>query len=340
MKEQKYVIVTGGTGFIGSHAVVQLIDQGFTPVVIDDFRNSKRWILDRLKTITGQPILHHEVNCANEAEVLEVFSKYERIEAVMHFAAYKSVGESVAQPLMYFQNNINSLAAILKAMKADEVEHLIFSSSCTVYGSPSMPEVTERTPIVKSESPYGETKIICERLIEFECRANPKLKATLLRYFNPIGAHPSALIGELPEGVPNNLVPYITQAASGKRDKLTVFGDDYNTEDGSCLRDYIHVVDLARAHSSALQWSLTQPQGFCEAINLGTGEPTSVLGIIKAFEEETGVKLNYTIGPRRPGDVEKIWANAAKANELLGWTCKYSVRDALAHAWKWECGGF
>jgi len=332
----KTIIVTGGAGYIGSHTVVELIEAGFDPIIIDDFRNSKSFIIDRLEEITGKNILFYAVDCTDEKSVDKIFKDHFPVIGVIHFAAYKAVGESVDEPVKYYQNNIGAMSAILCAMKKNKVEHLVFSSSCTVYGEPEFAEVNEETPIKNAASPYGDTKIVSEKMIRFVLQSKQPIKATLLRYFNPIGAHPSAKIGELPLGVPNNLVPFITQTAVGKRNVLTVFGNDYNTPDGTNIRDYIHVVDLAIAHVEAINWLLKQNESCCEAINLGTGKGTSVLEIINTFEKVNQLKVNYTIGGRRLGDVEQIFANADKANHLLKWKCKYSISDALKHAWEWE----
>ena len=336
MDEKLQIVVTGGAGYIGSHTVVELLNAGFEPVIIDDFRNSKPWIIDRIKKISGESVKVYDIDCTDEKAVQHVFNDNVRIFGVIHFAAYKAVGESVEKPIMYYQNNIDSLAIILKVMNNKGIENLVFSSSCTVYGEPKQPVVTESTPIQKAASPYGATKITSEQLIEFCVESGQKLKASLLRYFNPIGAHPSAEIGELPVGIPNNLVPYITQTANGIREQLTVYGDDYKTPDGTCIRDYIHVVDLARAHVQAIQWLLKQTNNVCEAFNLGTGKGSSVLEIIHTFEEVNGLKVNYKIGPRRPGDVEQIWADPSKANNELNWKCQYGIKDALKHSWAWE----
>jgi UDP-glucose 4-epimerase len=330
------VIVTGGAGYIGSHTVVELLNAGYLPVIIDDFRNSKHWIIDRLTALTGKEMLYYTKNCQSELEMDEVFSQHQDAVGVIHFAANKAVGESVNHPVQYYQNNVGSLCTILQMMEKYEMNNLVFSSSCTVYGEPDSAEVDESTPIQTAASPYGDTKITCEKIIEFHQNATEGFKAVVLRYFNPIGAHPSAKIGELPQGVPNNLVPYITQTANGIRSELTVFGDDYATPDGTNIRDYIHVVDLARAHVLALAFSINREDSFCEPINLGTGKGTSVLEIIHSFETVNKVKLKYKIGKRRAGDVEQIYANAAKANSILNWTCNYTVADALKHAWEWE----
>ena len=336
MNSVPQIIVTGGAGYIGSHTVVELYKAGFEPIIVDDFRNSKPWILDRISDLVGQKTIHYKIDCGDENALSKVFESHTNIVGLIHFAAYKAVGESVSKPVMYFQNNIQTLGTVINVLEKFKVKHLVFSSSCTVYGEPDHPVVNEDTTIQTAESPYGATKIICEQLIEFAVNAQDEMRACLLRYFNPIGAHPSGKIGELPQGVPNNLVPYITQTAKGIREELTVFGSDYNTKDGTNVRDYLHVVDLARAHVKAIEWSMNQKNKFCEAFNLGTGKGSSVLEIIHTFEEVNKLKLNYKIGPRRAGDVEQIWANPQKAGEVLKWSCDYSIADALLHSWKWE----
>ena len=334
----KVVIVTGGAGYIGSHTVVELFNAGFTPVILDDFRNSQPWIIDRLEQLMGVRPLVHEVDCQNPTAVEEVFARYTNCGGVIHFAADKAVAESVQNPVKYYQNNVGSLCVILKAMEKFDIQNLVFSSSCTVYGEISEPVVTEDSPVLAAVSPYGDTKIIGEKIVRSNTAVKSNFKAFLLRYFNPIGAHPSALIGELPQGVPNNLVPYITQTAKGIREELTVFGSDYNTPDGTNVRDYIHVVDLARAHLLALDNLVEKKGRFCDDLNLGSGKGTSVLELILAFEKVNEIKLNYRMGDRRPGDVEKIYANAQKANDILNWSCNYSLEDALKHSWEWEKG--
>lgn len=333
---RKIVFVTGGAGYIGSHTVVDLCLAGYTPIILDDFRNSKAFILDRIEQITGEKIIHFNVNCQDETAVMQVFAQYPNAVGVIHFAADKAVGESVQNPIKYYQNNIGSLCVVLKCMEAFGISNLVFSSSCTVYGETSDPVVTELSPVKESASPYGDTKISSEKIIQYTINASANLKASLLRYFNPIGAHPSGLIGELPQGVPNNLLPYITQTAKGIREKLIVFGNDYNTPDGTNIRDYIHVMDLANAHVMALEFLINAPPKTCDILNLGSGKGTSVLEIIQAFMAVNEVSLNYEIGPRRAGDVEQIYANANKAKQVLNWKCLYSLEDALKHAWAWE----
>ena len=335
---RKVVIVTGGAGYIGSHTVVELFEAGYTPVILDDFRNSKPWIIDRIAEICGETILHHNVDCQDEQVVFKLIENYPNALGVIHFAADKAVGESMHEPIKYYQNNVGSLCVMLNAMRKFGIENLVFSSSCTVYGEAEVPEVTEETPIKSAASAYGDTKITCEKIIRFSVEGIDHLKATLLRYFNPIGAHPSVLIGELPQGVPNNLMPYITQTAKGIREKLTVFGDDYNTQDGTNIRDYIHVVDLAKAHVKSLDYLNKMPARTCEAFNLGTGKGTSVLELIHAFESVNDIKLNYSIGPRREGDVPMIYANPEKARKVLNWECEYTIKDAVKHSWLWEKG--
>jgi UDP-glucose 4-epimerase len=335
-KVTQEIIVTGGAGYIGSHTVVELIESGYTPVVVDDFRNSKAWIIDRITEITGKPVVSYAIDCTNEAALTDVFKKHANAAGVIHFAAYKAVGESVQNPVMYYQNNINSLCNVLSAMQSTGIQNLVFSSSCTVYGVPQTAEVTEESHAKNANSPYGETKIICEQLINDVVKSGQVIKSISLRYFNPIGAHPSARIGELPNGVPNNLVPFITQTAIGKRPQLVVHGKDYKTPDGTAIRDYIHVVDLAKAHVKALAWVNKQRHACNEPVNLGTGQGTSVLEMIETFESTNGLLLNYKVGPRRAGDVEQIFANTEKAHKLLKWKCKLTVADALKHAWNWE----
>ena len=330
------VIVTGGAGYIGSHTVVELMQAGYEPIILDDFRNAQPWIIDRIAEITGKRPNLHEVDCQHQEAVEAVFEQYDDLIGVIHFAADKAVGESVLHPLKYYQNNIGSLCAVLQAAENKGIRHFVFSSSCTVYGEVSDPVVTENHPVQAANSPYGDTKITCEKIVRFTQNSSDNLSAVLLRYFNPIGAHPSAKIGELPQGVPNNLVPYITQTAKGIREKLTVFGDDYHTPDGTNIRDYIHVVDLAKAHVKALEYLENASENQCEVFNLGTGKGTSVLEIIESFEKVNELKLNYDIGARRSGDVAQIYADASKAEKELNWTCEYSVQDALKHSWEWE----
>ncbi len=331
------ILVTGGTGYIGSHTAVELINQGFDVVVVDNLSNSQERSLDGVQEITGiRPPFERFDLC--DAEKLEEFlQKYPDIDAIIHFAAYKSVGESVREPLKYYHNNLVSLMNLLAAMKEHNIKGMVFSSSCTVYGQPDELPVTEQAPIQKAVSPYGNTKQISEEIIEDFLKAEHGLNAVALRYFNPIGAHPSGLIGELPLGVPENLVPYVTQTAIGIRKELKVFGDDYDTPDGSAIRDYLHVVDLAKAHIVAIRRILEgkQKKNY-EVFNLGTGRGVSVFEIIHTFEEVTGVKVNYVVTHRRPGDIEKIWADPSYANKELGWKAESTLGEALLSAWKWE----
>ncbi|MBS1937731.1 MAG: UDP-glucose 4-epimerase GalE [Bacteroidetes bacterium] len=328
-------IVTGGAGFIGSHTCVELLAAGLEPVLVDDLRNSDERVLRGLAEITGrQPVLHR-IDCG-DADALDRVFAAERPGSVIHFAADKAVGESVQHPVKYYHNNIGSLVTLLRVMDTHRVKDLVFSSSCTVYGNSGQLPVTEESATGEAASPYGYTKVVCERLLRDASAADASLRAVLLRYFNPVGAHPSALIGELPIGVPNNLVPFITQAAAGLRDKLTVFGNDYHTRDGSCIRDYIHVVDLAKAHVLALQWIAKQKAPVCEVFNLGTGEGNTVLEAVRTFEEVSGVKVPYVIGPRRAGDVPAMYADTAKSLKVLGWRTQLTLADALRDAWRWQ----
>jgi len=330
------VLVTGGSGYIGSHTVVELVSAGYQPIILDDFRNSKPFILDRLEQITGQKIRHYQVDCADRDGIRKIFNAHPDIKSVIHFAADKAVGESVVNPLKYYQNNLNALMSILEVMNEYKVSYFVFSSSCTVYGEPDIPTVDESTPTRQPMSPYGDTKITGEKIIEYCANAQQSFNATLLRYFNPIGAHESGLIGDLPQGVPNNLVPYITQTVRGAQKQLTVHGADYNTADGTCVRDYIHVVDLAKAHVKALEWQMDKPIGLVEAFNIGTGTGISVKEIIDTFQIINDVKINHVYGPRRAGDIGEIYADASKAKKELGWTAKYTLTDMLKHAWQWE----
>lgn len=330
------ILVTGGAGFIGSHTVVALIEAGFEPVIVDNFSNSEHSVLDGLRTILGRDVICHNVDC-NDADAMNQIFATEALTGVIHFAAYKAVGESVQQPLKYYQNNLGSTTLLLELMPKYQVQNLVFSSSCTVYGQPEKLPVTEETPRLPAQSPYGNTKSICEDIIRDTVKAVSPLKALALRYFNPIGAHPSALIGELPRGIPGNLVPFITQTAAGLRESLTVFGDDYNTPDGTCIRDFIHVMDLAEAHVQALQWLGRANEGSVyDIFNIGSGQGSTVLEVIKTFEDVSGVKLNYSLGPRRPGDVEQIYAEVTKANHDLDWKTRRSLAEALTDAWRWQ----
>lgn len=335
---KKRVIVTGGAGYIGSHTAVELAQAGFTPVLIDNFSNSKPEVLEALADIIGFEPELEQVDCTNRKGLFQAVQRIAAsgpVAGVIHFAAFKAVGESTEEPLKYYANNITSTVNLLEAMKSVGLEHFVFSSSCTVYGQPESSPVDEEERIRTAESPYGYTKQVCERLVRDVCDSGHPLKAALLRYFNPIGAHPSSRIGELPLGHPNNLIPYLTQATAKLRDPLTVFGDDYPTPDGTCIRDYIHVVDLAKAHVAALNWLTHQPST-CEAFNLGTGRGNSVLEVIQTFEKATGVPVPHQMGPRRPGDITAIFADAKKAENVLGWRCELTLEDALRDAWNWQ----
>ena len=333
------ILVTGGTGFIGSHTTVELIEAGYEVVIVDNLSNSNADVVDGIEKITGVRPAFEKVDCTDAAALEGVFKKYSGIQGIIHFAASKAVGESVEKPLLYYRNNLNSLMNLLELMPQYGVKGIIFSSSCTVYGQPD-PEnlpVTENAPIKKAESPYGNTKQVCEEIVNDYIVSGAPINAILLRYFNPIGAHPTAIIGELPNGVPANLIPYLTQTAIGIRQQLSVFGDDYNTPDGSCIRDFIYVVDLAKAHVAAmahiLQGKMEKP---VDVFNVGTGKGNSVLELIHTFEECTGVKLNYKIVGRRAGDIEQVWGNVAKANRVLGWKAEHTLADSLSSAWKWQ----
>ncbi|MBW8326695.1 MAG: UDP-glucose 4-epimerase GalE [Prolixibacteraceae bacterium] len=333
----KQILVTGGTGYIGSHTAVELQNAGYEVVIVDNLSNSSLEVLDGIEKITGIRPAFEQFDLIEKDKVNQFFTKYPNIEAIIHFAASKAVGESVEKPLLYYRNNLVSLINLLEAMDQFNVSGIVFSSSCTVYGQPESLPVTEQAPILKANSPYGNTKQICEEIIQDTLVANPKLKAIALRYFNPVGAHPTALIGELPLGVPQNLVPFITQTAAGVRQQLSVFGSDYNTPDGTAIRDYIHVVDLAKAHVVAVSRLVEEKsKKQFEVFNLGTGNGLTVLDVVSSFEKVSGQKLNYKIVDRRPGDVEKVYADTTFANEELGWKAESSLDDILASAWKWE----
>jgi UDP-glucose 4-epimerase len=333
----RQILVTGGTGYIGSHTVVELQAVGFDVVIIDDLSNSSAEVVDNIEKISGIRPAFEEFNLLDSVKLDAFFEKYSAIEAIIHFAAFKAVGESVQKPLAYYRNNLVSLMNILDCMSKYKVPNLVFSSSCTVYGQPDQLPVTENTPKKDAESPYGNTKAISEEVLHDVVNVTPDLNVIALRYFNPIGAHPSALIGELPSGVPNNLVPFITQTAAGLRQQLSVFGDDYNTPDGSCIRDYINVVDLAKAHVVAINRLINRDNtNRFEFFNIGTGNGASVLEVIHTFEEANGVKVNYKIVDRRPGDIEKIYADTTRANTVLGWKAETSLHDTLISAWRWE----
>lgn len=333
---KKTVLVSGGAGFIGSHVTVELVEAGYDVVVADNMSNCDMTCFEGVTQIIGRRLPFVQMDFCDLEAVDRLFSEY-RIDAVIHFAAFKAVGESVSEPIMYYRNNLSSFLNVLEAARTHGGCNVLFSSSATVYGEPEELPVTERSPRQPATSPYGNTKQMCEDFLRDAVKAYPQIRGIALRYFNPIGAHPSALIGELPRGVPNNLVPFITQTAIGKRECLSIFGNDYPTPDGTCLRDYIDIVDLAKAHVCAvtrmLESKMKEPY---EIFNIGTGRPVSVLELVTAFEKVNGVKLNYRFAPRRPGDVTAIWADPSLANEELGWKAERSIGDTLASAWAWE----
>ena len=331
------VLVTGGTGYIGSHTVVELLEKDFEVFIIDNLSNSRIEILDRIHTITGKQPEFEKFDLCDQDRLRTFFKQNKDIGSIIHFAAFKAVGESVEKPLKYYRNNLLSLMNLLDGMEEFRIPNLVFSSSCTVYGQAENLPVTEKTPIKPAESPYGNTKQISENIIQDNVYSSEFIKSISLRYFNPIGAHPSALIGELPMGIPDNLVPYITQTGMGIRDFLRVFGDDYNTPDGSAIRDYLHVVDLAKAHVMAIERLFEKKsKPNYEVFNLGTGKGVSVFEMIKSFERVSGQKLNFKILDRRPGDIEKIWADTRHANIELGWKTESSLDEAVKTAWDWE----
>lgn len=332
-KQSKKVLVTGGLGFIGSHTVTDLHSKGYTPIIVDNLDNSYIKTLGSLEDICGEKLTFYNGDCSNKEVLRTIAEKEGPIWGCIHFAANKAVGESVENPLKYYRNNIGTLVSLLEESKNLGFEKFVFSSSCTVYGQPEKLPVNETAPIQAAESPYGYTKQVCERIINDFTATENSIAFTLLRYFNPIGAHPSAKIGEWPIGTPNNLVPFITQSAIGKRGALQVFGNDYNTADGSCIRDYIHVMDLANAHILALENSSNTT---LEVFNVGTGNGSSVLEVIQAFESVSRKKLDYTIAPRRSGDVEQVYADPSKIKTELGWKPQYSLLDSLLHSWQWE----
>ncbi|WPR76764.1 UDP-glucose 4-epimerase GalE [Algoriphagus sp. NG3] len=331
----KNILITGGAGFIGSHTAVQLIEAGLNPIIIDDLSNSDEKVLARLKEITGKSLVFYKGDCSDRSLLDQIASAHD-IAGVIHFAAFKAVGESTQKPLKYYQNNIGSLLALLDFMKEKQIKDLVFSSSCTVYGQPEVLPVTEKTPRQEAESPYGNTKKICEDILVDFVKSQPGIRVISLRYFNPVGAHPSGKIGELPIGTPANLVPFVTQTAAGIREKLTVFGDDYDTPDGSCVRDFIHVMDLADAHVKALGYLGEQQDNFYDVFNVGTGKGNTVLEVIRTFEQVNGVKVNFEVGSRRAGDVVKIWADTSKINSVLKWQPSFSLEDSMRDSWNWQ----
>lgn len=331
----KTILVTGGAGYIGSHTVIELAASGYRPVILDNCANSSADIVPVLEEITGATIPFVLGDCRDEKLLESIFTTY-AIDGVIHFAADKAVGESVQNPLKYFDNNLNGLVTLLKVMDSHGMRTIVFSSSCTVYGTPDTPSVDENCPLKRAESPYGFTKFAGEEMMRYLVENKHPFRVILLRYFNPVGAHPSGKIGEAPHGIPNNLLPYLTQTAKGLRETLSVFGNDYDTVDGTCVRDFIHVCDVAQAHVKALELLDTADAPYIDALNIGTGKGTSVREIISMFERQTGLALNWEFAPRRQGDVPEIYANADKAFDLLKWKPRYSIEDAIAHAWKWE----
>lgn len=331
------ILVTGGSGFIGSHTAVELINSGYEVVIIDNLSNSTKDSLDGIEKITGVKPKFYEIDCNDMSALERVMKENPGIKGIIHFAASKAVGESVEKPLLYYKNNLLSLINLLEVMPKYDIPNIVFSSSCTVYGEPDKNPIDENAPVKPAESPYGNTKQINEEIIKDTVKSGMPIKSIILRYFNPIGAHPSAEIGELPNGVPQNLVPFITQTAMGIREKLNVFGDDYNTPDGSCIRDFINVVDLAKAHVVALDRMIGgKSVENVEIFNIGTGNGLSVLELINVFEKVAGKKLNYEIVGRRAGDIEKIWADPAHANNILGWKAKETIEDTMKSAWDWQ----
>ena len=331
-----HILVTGGAGFIGSHTVVALSEAGYTPVIVDDFSNADKSVLDGLTAILGKKVICYEGDCGDKQLLQKIFNE-QAIQGVIHFAAFKAVGESMSEPLKYYRNNLGTLVALLESMVSAGIPDLIFSSSCTVYGDPAKLPVTEASPVQQPESVYGNTKKVGEEILRDCQRAELPLRSILLRYFNPVGAHPSGLIGELPSGVPSNLVPFVMQTGAGLRPQLTVFGDDYDTPDGTCIRDYIHVMDLAEAHVAALAYlkKLNTPN-HCDVFNVGTGKGASVMELIRTYEAVSGRKLPFTIGARRSGDVPMVYADPAKIQREMGWSASRSLEAALADAWRWQ----
>jgi UDP-glucose 4-epimerase len=329
------ILVTGGAGYIGSHTVVELVLAGHRPVIIDNLDNSSKVAIEGIEKILQQAVTFYEGDCRN-AELVEKIILEEKIDGIIHFAAHKAVGESVAEPIKYYDNNLGSTLVLLQVMEKMSIKNLVFSSSCTVYGEPDTIPVTEETPRKPATSPYGNTKAMCEDILRDTVLAGKNRSIIALRYFNPVGAHPSAEIGELPSGVPNNLVPYITQTAAGVRPKLTLFGSDYNTPDGSNIRDFVHVVDVAKAHVAAIQYLENQEVNYYDTFNIGTGNGNTVLEVVTTFEAVNNLKLNYEIGERRPGDVEKVYGNVEKAARLMNWQAEKTLAESLQDAWRWE----
>lgn len=335
--QKERILVTGGTGYIGSHAVVELLNAGYQVVIIDDLSNSNIHVLDGIERITGIRSDFVEASCTDMAALTKLFADYPDIKGILHFAASKAVGESMEKPLLYYRNNLVSLMNLLELMAPNHVKGIVFSSSCTVYGEPDVNPVTEQSPIKKATSPYGNTKQISEEIITDVINAGAPFKSIILRFFNPVGAHPSAEIGELPNGTPQNLIPYVTQTAIGIRKELSIFGDDYNTPDGYCIRDFINVVDLAKAHVLAVERMLhDKSEAKIESFNLGTGTGLSVKELLDSFERATGVKVPHKVVGRRPGDIEKVWADPSHANKVLGWKAEIPIDDTMRSAWAWQ----
>lgn len=331
------ILVTGGMGYIGSHTTVELINQGYEVVIIDNLSNSQAFILDRIEQITEVRPKFYEFDLLDEKKLDDFFAENNDLKGIIHFAAAKAVGESVEKPLHYYRNNLVTMVNILEGMKKHNIQNFVFSSSCTVYGQPDELPVTENAPIKPAESPYGYTKQVNESILKDTIASGAKINGIALRYFNPIGAHSSGLIGELPIGVPANLMPFITQTAYGIREQLSVFGDDYDTPDGSCIRDYIHVVDLAKAHIVAIERMINgKNKDKYEMFNIGTGNGFSVFEVIKSFEKTSALKLNYKVAPRRAGDIVQIWADTTIGNNVLGWKAEKTLDEMTLSAWKWE----
>lgn len=330
------IVVTGGTGYIGSHTVVELLNQNHEVVILDNLSNSDISMVDRIQEITGKKPDFHQIDLRQSEELIRFFNDQQGIDGIIHFAALKSVGDSVSMPLEYYENNLRGLINLLEAVRINKIPNFVFSSSCTVYGSPDKLPVTEETPMGHTPSPYGATKQMSERILEDFAYVQENFKAMSLRYFNPLGAHDSKIIGELPSGIPNNLMPYITQTAVGMREYLSVFGTDYNTPDGTAIRDYIHVSDVALAHIAALNYLYNHSDSVHEKLNIGTGSGSSVLEVIKSFERTSGLKLNYKLVDRREGDIECIYADTNKAEKLLNWKARYTIDDMTRSAWEWE----
>jgi UDP-glucose 4-epimerase len=328
------ILVTGGLGYIGSHTVTEVINSGHNVVILDNLRNSKREVHQALEDLCGTSIPFYEADILDEQALDTIFTEND-IQGIIHFAALKSVPESLAKPVSYFENNIKGVIHLMRAVERYNIPYFVFSSSCTVYGEPDQVPVTETTPTTRSITPYGNSKLISEMMLDEFTRLTPHVSTAILRYFNPVGAHPTARIGELPIGIPGNLMPFITQTAAGWREQLKVFGSDYDTRDGTAIRDYIHVVDLAIAHVKALEWLSTQ-KNVVDVFNLGTGNGCTVMEVIDSFQRTTGVALNYAMAPRREGDIEKIWAVTSKAEQVLGWKAARSLDDMTSSAWKWQ----